>query len=85
MNESMNYEGVCRTAPATPGLLNIFIVGFFVEFVYYQVKMTFKFVLLLPIKTKQNDTIQTNVTDFILVFRCKGFSNYIFCRALLKP
>ena len=22
MNQSMNYEGVCRTAPATSGLLN---------------------------------------------------------------
>ena len=23
MNELINYEGVCRTAPATPGLSNI--------------------------------------------------------------
>ena len=23
VNESINYKGVCRTAPATPGLLNI--------------------------------------------------------------
>ena len=23
MNELINYGGVCRTAPATPGLLNI--------------------------------------------------------------
>ena len=23
MNELINYEGDCRTAPATPGLLNI--------------------------------------------------------------
>ena len=22
MNQSINYEGVCKTAPATPGLLN---------------------------------------------------------------
>ena len=27
MNESVNYEGDCRTAPATPGLLNIKIVA----------------------------------------------------------
>ena len=26
MNESINDEAVCRTAPATPGLLNIVIV-----------------------------------------------------------
>ena len=25
MTESINYEGVCRTAPATPGLLNTVI------------------------------------------------------------
>ena len=24
INQSMNYKGVCGTAPATPGLLNIF-------------------------------------------------------------
>ena len=30
MNESMNDRGVCRTAPATPGLLNtkIYIQGY---------------------------------------------------------
>ena len=33
MNESINDEGVCRSAPATPGLLEIaFIWGFLPNF-----------------------------------------------------
>ena len=31
MNELINYEAVYRTAPATPGLLNILIDCFFVD------------------------------------------------------
>ena len=26
INESVNHKGVCKTAPATPGLLNILIL-----------------------------------------------------------
>ena len=29
MNQLINDEGVCRTAPATPGLLNIYMVSVF--------------------------------------------------------
>ena len=34
MNELINYEAVCKTAPATPGLLNISMLCFTVELVH---------------------------------------------------
>ena len=76
----MNHEGVCRTAPATPGLLN---TSHDHKKVAYALKKNFKDIglktktvvfqakLLLKIKTKdQNSWMEmsdTRVSDFLLL------------------
>ena len=44
MNEWINHGGDCRTAPATPGLLNI------KYFIHISIKYAYKFLFLLDCK-----------------------------------
>ena len=40
LNQSMNYDGVCRTAPATPGLLKILLFTGFLKFAVFRGEIT---------------------------------------------
>ena len=77
MTQSMNDEAVYRTAPATPGLLNIGKSG---EASWWRVcyqRGLPRLVLLLYMFKMQVVTSNKNAKEFKLGVSCKQFHNYL--------
>ena len=72
MNESMNDEAVYRTAPATPGLLNIYILKFIVK--YCKTLASSETILGISMSKVQEKRSMSKTNFFMMKYeRTKGY------------
>ena len=76
VNESVNHEGVCRTAPASPGLLKIYFVN---------LQLTHCNLLLLQLRGNLLTPISvSNIIFKLSYFTFKGHKSLVYFVGLLN-